>query len=130
VRARDESISKRDARAYLPGLHPQVRFPASLVRWYRGVIHVPRPVLALFALCALIALCLRVPWRREVLLFAGSGVCLLLGTAATGGFALRYMVPAVAPLAIGGSLAISELAAIYRAARVASLEAPVLEAAA
>jgi hypothetical protein len=74
----------------------------------------------------LLALCLRVPWRREIFLFAGSGVCLLLGTAATGGFALRYLLPAVAPLALGGSIAISQLTARFRA-RAASIEPPMLD---
>lgn len=114
VTVHDESISKQDARRDLPGLRPQVRFPASLLRAYRSLLHVPRPVLALFVLSALLALCLRVPWRREIFLFAGSGVGLLLGTAATGGFALRYLIPAVAPLAIGGSLAVRDLAARWR----------------
>jgi hypothetical protein len=72
-------------------------------------VHVPRPVLALLALAALLAVCLRVPSRREVFLLAGSAVMILLGTAATGGFALRYLLPAVPLLAIGGSLAAAQL---------------------
>ncbi len=34
---------------------------------------------------------------------------ILLGTAATGGFALRYLLPAVPLLAIGGSIAVAQL---------------------
>ncbi|HEX3802322.1 MAG TPA: phospholipid carrier-dependent glycosyltransferase [Solirubrobacteraceae bacterium] len=95
----------------LPHLKPQVRSPAGFVRSYRSIVHVPRPVLALLALAALLAVCLRVPARREVFLFAGSAVIILLGTAATGGFALRYLLPAVPLLAIGGSIAAAQLLA-------------------
>ena len=42
---------------------------------------------------------------------------ILLGTAATGGFALRYLLPAVPLLAIGGSLAVAQLSARARRAR-------------
>ena len=73
------------------------------------MVHVPRPVLALLALAALLAMCLRVPARREIFLLAGSAVMILLGTAATGGFALRYLLPAVPLLAIGGSIAVAQL---------------------
>jgi hypothetical protein len=77
------------------------------------VIHVPRPALALLALAALIALALRLPARREVLLFGGAGLMLVLGTSATGGFGLRYLLPAVPLLAIGGGLAGRDLAAVW-----------------
>jgi Dolichyl-phosphate-mannose-protein mannosyltransferase len=93
----------------LPGLKLQVRSPAGFVRAYRGVMHVPRPVLALLALAALLAVCLRVPSRREIFLLVGSAVMILLGTAATGGFALRYLLPAVPLLAIGGGVAVTQL---------------------
>ena len=94
-----------------------MRAPAGFVRAYRGVIHVPRPVLALLALAALLAVCLRVPARREVFLLVGSALVILLGTAATGGFALRYLLPAVPLLAIGGSLAVAQLSARARPSR-------------
>ncbi|HET9019845.1 MAG TPA: phospholipid carrier-dependent glycosyltransferase, partial [Acetobacteraceae bacterium] len=109
-----EAHSATTQRRDLPGLRPQVRPPAGLVRAYRGVIHVPRPVLALLALASLLAVCLRVPGRREIFLLAGSAVMILLGTAATGGFALRYLLPAVPLLAIGGSLAAAQLLARRR----------------
>jgi len=64
----------------------------------------------LLALAALLAVLMRVSGRREILLLGGTGVCLLLGTAATGGFGLRYLIPAVPLLAIGGSLAITQIA--------------------
>ena len=47
-----EASSPATQRRDLPGVRPSVRAPASVVRAYRGVIHVPRPVLALLALAA------------------------------------------------------------------------------
>ena len=104
-----EAHSATTQRRDLPGLKLKVRSPAGLVRAYRGVLHVPRPVLALLALAALLAVCLRVPARREIFLLGGSAVMILLGTAATGGFALRYLLPAVPLLAIGGGVAVAQL---------------------
>ena len=105
-----ETIDEGVRRHVIPSAHPTVRSPAGFVHGYREVFHVPRPVLALLALAALIALALRVKPRREVTLFAGTALVLLLGTAATAGFGLRYLLPAVPLLAIGGALAASELA--------------------
>jgi len=110
LRARDEAKAAATQKLDLPGLHLSVRSPSRLVRWYRGSFHVPRPLLALLALAALLAVLMRVSGRREILLLGGTGVCLLLGTAATGGFGLRYLIPAVPLLAIGGSLAITQIA--------------------
>jgi hypothetical protein len=104
-----EALSPSTQRRDLPGLKLEVQSPASVVRAYRKVMHVPRPVLALLVLAALWALLLRLPARREIFLMAGSAVMLLLGTAATGGFALRYLLPAVPLLAIGGGTAAAQL---------------------
>jgi Dolichyl-phosphate-mannose-protein mannosyltransferase len=109
-----EATARATQSRDLPGLRPGVRAPAGFVRGYRSLIHVPRPVLALLALAAVLAVCLRVPARREVFLLAGSAVILLLGTAATGGFGLRYLLPAVPLLAIGGSIAAAQLLARRR----------------
>jgi hypothetical protein len=103
-----EASSPATQQRDLPGLKLHVRSPAAFVRAYRGVLHVPRPVLALLALAALWAVCVRVPARREIFLLAGSAVMILLGTAATGGFALRYLLPAVPLLAIGGGTAVAQ----------------------
>ncbi|MGO9971433.1 MAG: phospholipid carrier-dependent glycosyltransferase [Solirubrobacteraceae bacterium] len=102
---------------FLPGVQPSVRAPAAVLRVYRAVVHVPRPVLALLALAALLAVALRTPWCREVLLLAGSAVALLAGTAATAGFGLRYLLCAVPLLAIGGTLALRDVWATARGAR-------------
>ena len=104
-----EAHSAATQRRDLPGLKLKLRSPAEFVRGYRSFMHVPRPVLALLALAALLAVCLRVPGRREIFLLAGSAVMILLGTSASGGFALRYLLPAVPLLAIGGGIAIAEL---------------------
>jgi hypothetical protein len=94
---------------YLPSITPEVRVPASVVRAYRSVMHVPRPVIALLALASLLALALRTPARREVLLLSGSGLSLIVCVAATAGFGIRYLLPAVPFLALGGTLAIRDL---------------------
>jgi Dolichyl-phosphate-mannose-protein mannosyltransferase len=110
LRARDEARAPATRKLDLPGLHLSVRSPSGLVRWYRGIFHVPRPLLALLALAAVLAVLMRLPGRREILLLGGTGVCLLLGTAATGGFGLRYLIPAVPLLATGGALAMAQIA--------------------
>ncbi len=102
---------------FLPGVQPSVRAPAGVLRGYRAVVHVPRPLLALLALAAVLAVALRTPWCREVLLLAGSAVALLAGTAATAGFGLRYLLCAVPLLAIGGTLALRDVWATARDAR-------------
>jgi hypothetical protein len=61
------------------------------------------------ALASLAGLVLRTTWRRETLLFAGSGLLLIIGTSATAGFGLRYLLPAVPLLAVGGVVALRDL---------------------
>jgi len=109
IKAGDEAINPVIRRRSLPGLRPTVQSPAAVVRGYRSVIHVPRPVLAVLALAALAAMIMRLPASREIFLIAGSAILLLLGTAATAGFGLRYLMPAVPLLAIGGALALAQL---------------------
>jgi hypothetical protein len=108
--ANRETVDEGVRRRVIPGVHPAVQSPAVAVRGYRRVIHVPRPLLALLALAVIIALAFRLPMRKEVLLFGGTGLVLLLGTSATGGFGLRYLLPVVPLLAIGGGLASRDLA--------------------
>jgi 4-amino-4-deoxy-L-arabinose transferase-like glycosyltransferase len=98
----------------LPHLRPEIRSPAGVVRAYRRAVHVPRPVLALLAIAAVLGLALKVPGRREIFLLVGSAIVLLLSTAATAGFGLRYLLPAVPLLAIGGTLAGTQCAARFR----------------
>jgi Dolichyl-phosphate-mannose-protein mannosyltransferase len=108
-RAADEAVNEADRRRVIPDVRPAVAAPSGLVRAYRGVIHVPRPLLALLALASLVGVVMRSPARREVTLFSGAALALLLGTAATAGFGLRYLLPAVPLLSIGGSLAARDL---------------------
>jgi hypothetical protein len=107
--AADEARSERVRRRVLPHMHPSVGSPSGFLHSYRSVFHVPRPVLALLALAALVALLLRTPGRRQILLFAGSGLLLVIGTSATAGFGLRYLLPAVPLLAVGGAVALRDL---------------------
>jgi hypothetical protein len=101
----DPAIQKRD----LPGLRLSVRSPAAIARAYRSVVHLPRPILGLLALAGVLGICLRIPARREVFLLVGSALIVLLATAATGGLSLRYLMPIVPLLAIGGSLATAQM---------------------
>ena len=75
-----------------------------------GRFRLASAIVAVLLLASLAAVMMRVPRRREVLLFSGTALALILGAAATAGFGLRYLVPAVPLLAIGGGLAVWELA--------------------
>jgi hypothetical protein len=110
-----EPVSDRVRDRVLPGVRPTVESPAGFVRSYPGAVHVPRPLLALLVLGSALALVLRVTARREILLLTGGGMALVIGTAATAGFGIRYLLPAVPLIAIGGCLAASDL--IHRAQR-------------
>ena len=94
---------------FVPTVRPTVRSPSPFLRGYRSVIHLPRPLLAIFAIASLAAVALRLPARREILLLSGTGLILLAGTAATAGFAQRYVLCAVPPLTIGGALALRDI---------------------
>jgi hypothetical protein len=47
--------------------------------------------------------------RREIMLFSGSGLAMLLGSAATSDFDIRYLIPCVPLLVIGGVLGLAYL---------------------
>ena len=102
---------RRHAAAGPARAEAAVRSPAGFVRAYRSVMHVPRPVLALLALAARAG---GVPARARdgarSSCWPAARVMILLGTAATGGFALRYLLPAVPLLAIGGGIALAAAA--------------------
>ena len=101
----DEYIRRR----LLPDVHPQVQSPQGIVREYRNIVHIPRPILALLALASIAAVALRTRQRKEILLLSGSGLALIVGAAATAGFGIRYLIPSVPLLAIGGTLAARDL---------------------
>jgi hypothetical protein len=109
--ARLEATDPGLRRRILPGVRPAVRAPAPALRRYRSVVHVPRLLLAVLAIAAIAALILKTAGMTEVFLTSGTALLLLFGTAATGGFGLRYLLPAVPLLAIGGVIAGRDLVA-------------------
>jgi hypothetical protein len=107
-----EALNERIRRRLIPAAHPTVQSPAAFMRGYRRVIHVPRPVLAILALAVVVAVALRTAARREILLLGGTALLLLVGTSATAGFGLRYLLPTVPLFLIGGGLAARDLFAL------------------
>ncbi|MFN2616943.1 MAG: phospholipid carrier-dependent glycosyltransferase [Thermoleophilaceae bacterium] len=119
-----------DLQHRFPGFHAQARFfpdydprahpPAALVRSYRGVVHTPRWLMALFALAGLALLPVGrrnrgravLPRRREALFLTGTALVMLLGAAATTNFNVRYVVALVPLFTAGGVLAIEDLWAL------------------
>jgi dolichyl-phosphate-mannose-protein mannosyltransferase len=128
------SIGRSDAAIHLPARETPiprgepftrvqpVHAPAKLVRAYQGIVHTPRWLLAPLALAGLIVIVLtfagrlgqRLPRRREVFLLSGAGLAMLLGSALTNEFILRYLIPTVPLLVGGGILAIVDLVALRR----------------
>ena len=107
---------------WFPGFVPRVHPPARRVRDYHERVHVPRPLMAALAIAALLQLAVTAgalasgrpppPRRREVLLLAGAALAMLLGTAATSEFVLRYLIPVVPLLVCGGVAASADLVAL------------------
>jgi hypothetical protein len=90
---------------------------ARALRAYGRAVHVPRWLLALLTLAGVAALCVRsVPRRREIALPLGAALALLLGSAATYDFELRYLLPAVPAIGVAGAVAVERLLGV-RAAR-------------
>jgi hypothetical protein len=122
---RNERIRDR----YFPDYEPAVHEPATLARGYQERIHTTRLLLAFLALAALAQLALaaaargrvHLPRRRESFLLVASALAMLIGTAATSAFVLRYLVPVAPLLVAGGALACADLAGIVRLLPVSSL---------
>jgi 4-amino-4-deoxy-L-arabinose transferase-like glycosyltransferase len=101
---------------YQPGYVPRVRWPAPLLSAYQSVFHAPRLLLALLALAALMALLvpplsrrrIQLERRPELLLLAGAGLAMLLGSAIFVGFVVRYLIPSVPLVLAGGAVAVNE----------------------
>ncbi|MGI8572056.1 MAG: phospholipid carrier-dependent glycosyltransferase [Solirubrobacteraceae bacterium] len=99
-----------------PTNHPRQRWPAGPLRAYVAVLHTVRPLLAVFLVLGVLALVLSPPANRPapraprpaIALLIGMAIALLLG-AALDHFELRYVLPAVPPLACGGMLAVGSL---------------------
>jgi hypothetical protein len=88
-------------------------FPWRELRTYWNAVHTPRVLIGLLTLAGLISLGVAALWRRwriharvaETMLLTGVGVCLVYGSVATSTQSLRYLLPAVPLLALGGALA-------------------------
>lgn len=100
------------------------RVPGPQLASLQTVLQTPRPLMGLFTLAAFIAVALRLmrrigPGERaaETLLFGGIGAGIVIIAMATSVASVRYLVPAAPLLAIGGSLAIRQLADAVRARR-------------
>jgi hypothetical protein len=108
--------------SYLPTYRPSVRAPAGVARAYSGVVHPPRPLLALLVLATIATVALALMGRGrwapqrwpESLLLTGMGVSMLFGTALTSSFVIRYLVPTVPLLICGGTIALADLAGLRR----------------
>ena len=88
------------------------------LRRYQDLIHTPRWLLGPLAIAALLAVVLAAFRRnravmahgREVMLLAGAGLAMLVGSVATSEFIVRYLIPFVPLLISGGILALTDLA--------------------
>ncbi|MEA2329867.1 MAG: hypothetical protein QOH58_5 [Thermoleophilaceae bacterium] len=104
-------------RVYAPDYDPPPEGKASALPSYQRLVHAPRWLLGLFLVASGAALVARlVPRTRdriehapEIMLLAGSGLALLVGSAFSH-FEPRYLIPAVPLLAAGGVVATRELA--------------------
>jgi hypothetical protein len=97
-----------------PGLRPHADAPAPALRAYGAVFHTSRVLIALVTLLSLVALVLgirrRDPAARALFLPWAVAILMLLGTAASAGFALRYLVPLVTEFAIAATLSVELVA--------------------
>jgi hypothetical protein len=121
-----------------PDLKTHASAPAGFLRSYGKVFHTSRPIAALVLLAGLAALLLggirarrqpradadpaaaraRDPRLPAIFLAFGTAVGILLGAALGAGFALRYMVPVVAELAVLGTLSVELLVSAARGRRI------------
>jgi 4-amino-4-deoxy-L-arabinose transferase-like glycosyltransferase len=108
-----------------PGLRTSVHEPASLMRAYSARIHTPRLFVGLAALVAAIGLVVAafrrpgapVPHRHEIFLLLGMALALIVVPVVTIELLVRYLLPAVPLLLMGGTLAVADLGAIVAARR-------------
>jgi hypothetical protein len=118
-------LDPRVKRRFYPALETGVHEPGSVVRAYQRVVHIPRWLVGGLTVVALIGLLLpaltrgrqRLPHRREIFLLCGGPLCILIGATATSDFVLRYLIPVVPLLLVGGVTAATELARLAAAKR-------------
>ena len=116
----NESVRAVHFPAYAP---PPADARSPLLDAYQDWIHVPRWALGPLVLATVLALMLalstrlrpRLPHRREAFLLVGMAVAMLLGSAATSEFVLRYLIPTVPLLLCGGALAACDLGRLWAA---------------
>jgi Dolichyl-phosphate-mannose-protein mannosyltransferase len=105
-----------------PDLETHASAPAGALRSYGKVFHTSRVLVALAILAGLAALILgrktRDPRLPAIFLALGIAVGILLGAALGAGFALRYLVPVVAELAVVGTLSAESLVFAARGRRI------------
>jgi len=107
-------------RRLVSGHEPSQSFPDDATRWYAERIHAWPPMMGFLAVVALVAVAAMSrrgapPGRRSaILLFSGSGLAMLLGSAATSEFDIRYLVPCVPLLVIGGAFGLAYLLGLRR----------------
>jgi 4-amino-4-deoxy-L-arabinose transferase-like glycosyltransferase len=101
-----------------PDLDTHASAPAGALRAYGKVFHTSRVLVALTILAGIAALLLgpktRDPRLPAIFLTLGIAVGILLGAALAAGFALRYLVPVVAELAVLGTLSAESLVSAAR----------------
>jgi hypothetical protein len=106
--ARIRFDDRQTRRRLYPELETHASAPAGALRSYGKVFHTSRVLVALALLAGLAALVLGAKTRDRrlpaVFLTLGTAAGILLGAALAAGFALRYLVPVVAELAVLGTL--------------------------
>lgn len=120
----------------LPGYVPRSRPPAAVARAYADVVHPPRPLLGVLVVATAVLLAavaltrgrLRSPHWPEAVLLTGMGLAMLIGTAATSAFVVRYLMPAVPLIVTGGTLALVDWTNVARSRRRRQHEADFAEA--
>lgn len=102
-------------RGFLHNYRPSYGRLAKAMRFYTRIVHTARPLIAAFTLAILLVFLLAIRDRRlrrhgpELLLLGGGGLAMLVGSAATFKFDLRFLIPAVPLIAGGGVIAVSDL---------------------
>ena len=106
----------------LPDLALSFHWPGRALVEYSHVARLPRPLLGVLALLALLALALAIPRRTraamrhrdEVLLLSGTGIAVLVGSTLASDMVVRYLVPLGPLLVTGGVLAARDLIELAR----------------
>jgi hypothetical protein len=107
---------------YFPNYEPQVYRPAAFMRGYQERLHTPRWLMGMLVLAGLLALAATAIGRGraqiahgwETFLLIGAALAMLLGSAATSEFVLRYLIPAVPLIVCGGFAACADLVQLVR----------------